>query len=310
LFRANMASMKMSRSLILFIIADGVSVTRTVEGVTMRRMIVWTCLVLLVGGLGVCGDAAGADAAAKPTVEVCGVRIVGGGYGKTKYGPELRAFNWTPGTTIAVLVQNPGGGLLKLDRKASKLKTLADDKGTNLLKMSKASAFGAPGFGMSSDIGKDGKACMAEFVSEGIPAKGATGIIASGTMVFRCATKKKTFTHKNVALKPGSEIKAGAVVFKIMKADKPKWGKSELEVTLKTNTDISNIAAIRFLDAAGKEIPSKGAGSSTMRMGGRVTVEKGFRFKKKVAVATVAIDYWMDMKTLKVPFDLKATIGL
>ena len=209
-----------------------------------------------------------------------------------------------------IVVQNPGGGLLKLDRKASKLKTLADDKGTNLLKTSKASAFRAPGIGMSSNISKDGKACMAELVSEGIPAKGATGILASGTMVFKSATKKKTFTHKDVALKPGSEIKAGAVVFTITKAGKPKRGNAELEITLKTNTDILSIAAIRFLDAAGKEIPSKGAGSSTSTMGGRVTVHKRLRFKKKVAAATVAIDYWMDMKTLKVPFSIKATIGL
>ena len=275
----------------------------------MRRMMIWTCAVLLAVGAGLMGDAEGA-AAAKPTVEVSGVRIVGEGYGKTRHGSELRAFNWSPGTAVAVLVKNPGGGLLELDRKASKLKKLADDKGTDLLKTSKSSAFGARGFGMGSRISKDGKACMAELVSSGIPAKGAKEIVASGTMVFRFATQKKTFTHKNVALKPGTKVKAGAIAFEITKAGKPRWGDAALEIPLKTNTDISGIAGITFLDAAGKGIPSQEAGGSTMKMGKLITVEKGFQFKKKVTVATIAIDYWMDMKTLKIPFDVKATIGL
>lgn len=278
----------------------------------MRRMMIRTCAVLLVAGAGLVGDAEGAAATtAKPTVDVRGVRVVGKGHGKERYGsPELRAFNWSPGTTVVVLVMHPGGGLLELDRKASELKKLADDKGTDLLKASKASVFGARGFGMSSTISKDGKACMTELVSEGIPAKGAKEIVASGTMVLKAATTTKTFTQRDVALKPGSEIKAGVVAFKITKAGKPQWGDAAMEITLKTTTDIANIAAIKFLDAAGKEIPSSSAGGSTMRMGGSVTVEKNFRFKKKVAVATVAIEYWMDMKTLKVPFDIKATIGL
>ena len=275
----------------------------------MRRMMVWTCSVLLAVGLGVCGEAEGA--AAKPTVEVRGVRVVGKGYGKGKYGSqELSPFNWTTGVQIAVLVRHPGGGLLELDRTACKLKKFTDDKGTDLLKASKASAFGARGFGMGSKISEDGKACMAELVSGGIPAKGAKEIVASGTMVFKSATKKKTFTHKNVAIKRGSKVKAGAITFEITKASKPQWGDAALEITLKTNTDISSIATIKFRDATGKEIPSQGAGGSTMKMGDRVTIEKGFQFKKKVTVATVAIDYWMDMKTLKVPFDVKATIGL
>jgi len=275
----------------------------------VRRMIVWTCVALLATGLGVYGESRGADVAAKPTVEVRGLRIVGKGYGKTKYGAELHPLNWSPGTAVAVLVKRPGGGLIELDRKASKLTKFADDKGTDLLNANKSSRSATHGFARDN-ISADGKACMIELMCAGVPAKGAKTVVASGTMIFKFATKKKTFTHKNIALKAGSTIKAGAITFKITKAGKPQWGDAALEITLNTNTDISKIAAIRFLDAAGKEIPSKEAGGSTMRMGKLVTVEKSFTLKKKVAVATVAIDYWMDMKTLKVPFNIKATIGL
>ncbi len=275
----------------------------------MNKVTMLVCVAAaMILAMGV-ADADGADAA-KPTVEVRGLRIVGKGYGKTKYGPELRAFNWSPGVAIAVFVKSPEGGLLELDRKASTLKKLADDKGTDLLKASKSSAFGQRGFGMSTNISKDGKACMLELVSKAVPAKGATEIVASGTMIFKCATTKKTFTDKNVALEAGSKIEAGAIPFEITKAGKPKWGDAPLEITLKTNTEMSRIAAIKFFDAAGKEIPSKSAGGSTMRMGDQVTIEKNFRLEKRAATATVSIVYWTDMKKLEVPFDIKATLGL
>jgi len=241
------------------------------------------------------------------TVEVRGLRIVGKGYGEGMKG--LRPFNWSPGTTLAVLVTAPAGGLLKLDKDASKVDRLVDDKGTDLLQPG-TSKFSRPGFGHWARISKDGKACMVEVTGNGVPAKEAKEITATGTMVFKSATKKQTFRQKNVALQPGTKVAAGRIPLEITKVGKPSWGSDPVEVTFKTNTDLGPIAEIRFLGPDGKAIKSRGSGGSSFRTGGAMTVHRSYRLAKKATVVTIEIDYWMDLKVLKVPLSIKSSVGM
>jgi len=247
--------------------------------------------------------------AVKVLVMVVGLRIIGPGYGDNMH---MRAFFKQPGTTVALLVKSPKGGLIELDRKVSRVATFTDDKGTDMTKSVKRGKWGTKkaGFGAFPKISKDTKACLVELHSPIVPAKGAKIVKAAGTLVFKTATKKKTFKQTGVVLKVGTKIKAGKIPFEIVKTGKPKWGKAKLTITLKTNRDILDIAAIRFLDAADKPIKSTGAGGSAMRMGKNVTVNRSFNLFRKVESVTVAIDYWMDMKVVKVPFSVKTTVGL
>jgi len=258
-----------------------------------------------------------APAADAPRVKVCGLRIVAKGYGQGMSG--LRPLNGMEGASLAVLVHVPDGGLISFDKKASKLAQFVDDKGTNLLQpVRKAgrSRFqfgsGRPVFGPFPKISKDAKAAMMEISAGRVPAKGASKLTAKGTFVFKRATAKKTATHKNVALKPGAKIKAGPASFEVTKVGKPKWsmGGAKFAVTLKTTQDLSMIAKIRFQDAAGKEIKARLGSTTTMGMFGARTVTREYHLSKKLDRATVVVEYWQDMQTVKVPFSVTASVGL
>jgi len=272
----------------------------------------------LLGAIGcvalVSGLAWGQEAAQTPKVEVRGVRIVGDGYGEGMEG--IRPFNWSKGTTIVLLVSKPDGGIVEVSE--AKATTFVDDKGTNLAAPQTRGGFMMSGGGMSQ-ISDDGKACMAEINADRVPAKGATLISAKGTILLKCGSKKETVEQKNVALKQGTAITAGPFNLKITKTGEPEmmfgWGgddenKDAWQVTLQAKQDLSNVAEINFLDAAGKEIEVSDGGTSSMSFGNSVTVDKSFILPKQMDPATIAITYWADLKEVKVPFDLKATVGL
>ena len=268
------------------------------------------CVGVLVAGLLAAGQAEGAAAADAPTVQACGLRVVGDGYKEAKPGePGIRPFNWSRGTTVVLMVSFPGGGMLKLDTKASKLDKFADDKGTDLLKAA-GSTFNKSGFGTWPKISKDGKAAMLELVSAGLPAKGAKEILASGTVVLKSATQKKTTVLKDVALKAGTKFTAGNVPFEITKAGKPSWGSDPLQVSVKTNADMSGIASVRFLGPDGKEIPSRSGGTWRSRSGKFLSISTSYVLKKKVDSATIEIEHWTDMKQTDIPFSVTVSLGL
>jgi hypothetical protein len=227
------------------------------------------------------------------------------------------------GTTLLLLVTVPDGGLIAVDSDKIEVAKLADDKGTDLKaapeKIVEMRMFPIP------PISKDGKACFVELNGPQLPAKGATVIMATGSISLRCGSKKETAKQENVALKPGAKIIAGPMTFEISKVGKPQFffempGPDEskpatppaekFEVTLRTNRDCSNIVSVAFLDAAGKDLGAKPSSSSSMGMAGMMTVEKSFVLPKKVDTATISITYWADLKEVVVPFDVKATLGL
>ncbi|MHC5053423.1 MAG: hypothetical protein ACYTKD_01760 [Planctomycetota bacterium] len=263
-------------------------------------------------------DARAAAGGAK--VEARGVKVVGKAFGKQPN--TLRPFNSNTGTTVALLVTLPSGGIVEFDRRASKLAGMTDDAGSDLLKEKAAPkrgrgrmVFGGmghsqSGFGMFPKVSEDGKACLVETKGPGLPCKGAKGVNVAGTMVLKVSAAKKTARQSGLALRKGAKITAGPVPFTISEVGKPQWGAEPLEVTLHAERDISAIAKVRFLDAAGKEIETEDGGTSRMGMMGKVSVEKAFRLARKVDRATIEITYWDDMKTLEVPFDLKVSMGL
>ena len=259
---------------------------------------------------------------AAPKVEVRGVRVTGAPYGSGDMG-SLRPFFSMKGTTVTLLVTVPEGGLIAVEDEKMQRVKLADDKGTDLTAATETTG-GMRMFPMPQ-ISADGKACLVELSGPGLPAKGATAILASGALTLKCGSKKETARQENAALKPGTKVTAGHITFDISKVGKPQFsfdftGSSDapsatppaekFEVTLHTNQDCSNIAGIVFLDAAGKDLGAKPSSSSSMGMPGMMTVEKSFVLPKKVDTATIAITYWTDLKEVAVPFDVKATLGL
>ncbi len=239
-----------------------------------------------------------------PTVKACGIRIAAEGYGGDQ---GLRPFNWFKGTTVALLVEAPQGGLISYDDNASELTKLVDDKGTNLLVKAGFSTPGLSGFG---EVSEDGKAMIVEAVGGEVPQAGAKTIQAQGKIVAQMATKKQTHTVNDVKLAKGGKIQAGPVDLTIEEVGKPGWGDMPMQVSLKADRDLTDIAAVRFLDEQGKAIESESAGSSRMSFGDQVTVTREYRLAREVEAVTVEIDVWTDLRTVEVPFDVTTGVGL
>src|SRR5436190_23108805 len=76
--------------------------------------------------------AAPAAAAAAPSVSVCGLRIVGPGYGEG--GREAQAFNESSGVGLALVVQqSDAGAIIAFASDGSSLDEMTDSTGKNLL---------------------------------------------------------------------------------------------------------------------------------------------------------------------------------
>jgi hypothetical protein len=162
---------------------------------------VWTVLVMMVSVA--LPGARAQEEEGKTTVEVRGLRLVGKAYGDEWRG--LRAFNWTPGTSVAVLVQRPGGGIIDMDEDKSEITALTDDKGTNLLE---GARFGNTGFSFTN-VAEDSKALMTELKGPKVPAAGATKINAKGSLVLLAATEQKTAKTDVGPVEKGRKLKAG-----------------------------------------------------------------------------------------------------
>ncbi len=246
---------------------------------------------------------AGDDSKAK--VMAYGLRVVP----KPFEGNDMmRAFHAFEGTSVAVLVHQPAGGLISFDSDSSKIESFTDDKGKNLLEST--SDFGTPGLPMSPEISEGGKAVVIEISGGQTPTQGATSLKVKGKFVFKAASQKKSYTHKDLELKADAKIEAGPIPLTIGSAGKPEWGEEPLEINLKATKRLDEVASIRFLDADGKEIESNESGSMTMAFGDEVSVERSYALTKKVEKVTVEISYWTDMKDLEIPVDLTVSLGL
>jgi hypothetical protein len=235
-------------------------------------------------------------------VEADGLRVVG----LNKTGDEsMRAFNWTSGTTISLLITSEKGGLIQFDAENSALAKFLDGKGNDMLtKPANYKGFGRIGFSMFPRVSSDGKACNIEISSPNLPAKGTTQLKVEGVVTMLCASSKKEHVVTNVALKNGTKVTCPELELTIDNVAKPDFGDDPLGLTLRSKKKLDSVAEVRFFKADGTEIKARRTGTSQMGILGDLTVEWSYNFSEKADVATVKIYTWSDLQKKKVPFSL------
>ena len=252
-------------------------------------------------------SAAGVETAPQPAFKVIGLRVVAPPMDKEE---SFGAFNSFPGTTVSIVMTIPQGGLIGFDDDRSSLKAFTDDRGGDLTKPDEKPRFQRSAFGMSPTISEDGGMMMFEIAADGVPSRGAAAITLSGSLGLRFATKRAAHQHAQVALTDGTKFKAGPLEGTLKDVGPPAWGDAAMSVTLSFSRDIPEVAAVRFLDRAGKVIPSSTGSSSRMSFGRSVTVERSFNLSQKVDVATIEMSVWTDLQEIELPFTVKAGLGL
>jgi hypothetical protein len=236
------------------------------------------------------------EAVAEWNVQVAGLRVVAPAPG----GDDgLRAFNWSPGVTVSLLVTAQQGNIVSVDNNKSKITSFTDDKGTVL-----SAATARRSFSSSSE---SGPSVIIEANASGQPTKGATLLNIVGKIVAQTASQTKQFAAENVAFKTGTEFRIGNIPLTI--AGTRLSGK-DLTVTLKAKQDLAAVSRLEFYDEQENKIESRRSSWSTSGSGPDMNVSWDFILKENAERGKIVATCWTDLKTVEVPFSVKAGVGL
>lgn len=178
--------------------------------------------------------------AADAKIGVAGIRIGQ----KVPEGVKDILYAHGEGTRLMIYLEKPGQVFIGGDRDASQFKEFTDDKGTDL--------FGPLGHAPDADdwlgafgpkFSENGKYCCLEVQAPGLPAKDATKIRFSGTLMLNCGSAPRTVEQKNVPLRKGSKITVGPVAFDITSVKPDGNG---LSVDLHAKRASNALSSLRF----------------------------------------------------------------
>ena len=253
------------------------------------------CLVVLA-----LDSSALAEATNSCKIEIAGVRVVAMAPGNKD---NLRAFNWSPGVTVAMLVTTTEGWLLSCDHENSKLNVFTDDKGGDLLAGDSRARFDL-GSGQSFD---HTNALLLEVRTRELPTKGAIGLNLSGKIFLVAASQTKQFTADEMDFMAGTEFGLGNLKLTISKVVSTATGST---LTLEANQDLSSISQLEFMDEQGNKVESRRSGSSVSTSPSGTLVRWSFTLNKKLEHGKISATCWTDLKTVEVPFSIKTGVGL
>jgi hypothetical protein len=208
---------------------------------------------------------------------------------------SARPFNSENGTKLVLWVKMPSGqGLIELDEDASVLGNFADDTGTNL----------GGKFGSFPEEFKDASGGTIDIASSGMPASGATSLLAEGTLAMTVASSTRKTRVPNVALKNDAKFMFDktTVTLTEVAAD----GDSQTFTLNLPRQVMTGIKAIVFRDAKNQPIDGHRTSSGYFNNDGQM----GFSVTTSAKTLTLEIESWQGMRTIKVPFKTKAGIGL
>ena len=208
---------------------------------------------------------------------------------------SAKPFHADNGTTLVLWVKLPAGqGLIELDEDNSLLSSVKDDKGSNM----------GGKFGSFPEEFKDGSGGIIEIKSSGFPASGATAILAEGSLSMSVANGTKKTRVPKVSIANNAKFTLGktAIVVSDVKTDDDSLVFT-LNLPRQAMTEIKNVV---FLDAKGETIEGSKNGSGYMNDKG----EMSFSVKTTAKVLTLEFEQWQALKTIKVPFKVKAGLGL
>ena len=208
---------------------------------------------------------------------------------------SAKPFNSDNGTKIVLWVKMPAGqGLIEIDDDASLLQSVTDDKGSNI----------GGKFESFPDEFKDGSGGTIEIQSSGFAASGATAILAEGSLAMTVAAGTRKTRVAKVPLQNDAKFtfdKTPIVVGGVEAQDDSQ------SFTLKLPRQVmAGIKNVVFLDAKGQPIEGRRTGSGYMNE----AAEMSFSVKTAAKVVTIEFESWQGLRTIKVPFKVRAGLGL
>lgn len=208
---------------------------------------------------------------------------------------SAKPFHSDNGTILILWVKMPAGqGLIELDEDTSLLQKFGDDKGTSI----------GGKFGSFPQEFKDGTGGIIEIKSSGFPAPGATALVAEGSLSMTVASGTRKTRVASVQLKNDTKFMFGSTSITV--ADVATEGENQTFTLKLPRQVLTSIKVVNFFDAAGKPLEGRRTGSGYMNDAG----ELSFSVKPPLKTLTLEFEAWQGLKTIKVPFNVKAGLGL
>jgi len=148
-----------------------------------------------------------------------------------------------------------------------------------------------------------------ELQAHACPAPGAKSLQIEGSLTLSIGKDQDVVTQEKVEARKDVTFKAGSAAFKITEAGKNDFGDDPMKISLESKDGLK-IAAIRFLDPAGKEIESRLGSRGSMSFGGDATYSWDYTLKRSVPSLTVEVTLWKKVETVQVPLKLNVSLGL
>lgn len=229
----------------------------------------------------------------EPEIVVGGVQVVKVAVPGNDF--SSKPFNQDNGTKIVLWIKMPAGqGLIEIDEDASLLQAVTDDKGANI----------GGKFESFPDEFKDGSGGIIEIESTGFAGPTATALLAEGTLALSVATSTKKTRVPNVRL-------VNETTFTFEKTTMTVSGVEADGETLKFSIKLPRqvmtaLKGVAFFDAKGQPLEGDTSGSGYMND----AAEMSFSVKTKARAVTVEFDAWQGLRTIKVPFKVRAGLGI
>ena len=208
---------------------------------------------------------------------------------------SAKPFNSDNGTKLVLWVKMPAGqGLIEIDEDSSVLQSVTDDRGSNL----------GGKFESFPDEFKDGSGGTIEIESSGFGAPGATAILAEGTLAMTVATGTRKTRVAKVSLQNDAKFTFGKTPITVAEVQTQDDTQTfTLKLPRQVMTEIKDVV---FLDAKGQPIEGRRTGSGYMND----AAEMAFSVKTAAKTLTLEFEAWQGLRTVKVPFKVKAGLGL
>ena len=232
-------------------------------------------------------------AGSQPEIVVGGIQVVKVVVAADDF--SAKPFNSDNGTRLVLWIKMPANqGVIEIDEDASLLQHFGDDKGTDL----------GGKFGSFPDEFKDGSGGTIDIESTGVPAAGATALVAEGTVTMIVATGTRKTRVAKVQLQNDQKFTFNKTPITV--AEVAPDGDS-VSFTLKLPRQVmATIKDVAFFDAMGGPLEGRRTSSGYMND----NAEMGFSVRTAARTITLEFEAWQGQRTIKVPFKVKAGLGL
>lgn len=221
----------------------------------------------------------------------------------SKYGQSLAPMLPT-GTKICLAVSDKTKTFLEISDEETKIETLTDDKGTDMMESPKKGSFLQKArLDAFPKISEDKHAIAFAISSPVVPAKGAKELQLKASIVLVAGEDLTSQEQKDVSLKDDTEITIGPAPLTITSV-------KEKSFSVKTEKPIAAIKQILFMDAEGKTLDIKQGSRSVSGWKTKTYTLYFYAEAKMPEAVTVKIEYYKKTEKITVPVDVKFGVGL